>query len=80
MAGGCTAGVSASVSGSHTESKDKATSYNNSLLKGKSLSVEAGQDFNLTSSNVDVDHLHLDVDGKTNITSNKIHIAVKSVV
>lgn len=71
MAGGCTAGVNAGVSGSYTESKDKATSYKNSLLKGKSLNVETGKDFNLIGSNVDADHLHLDVKGDTNIVSKQ---------
>ncbi|MGZ3082282.1 YopT-type cysteine protease domain-containing protein [[Haemophilus] ducreyi] len=71
MAGGCSAGVSAGVSGSYNESNTESTSHTNSLLRGKSLRVEAGKDFNLISSNVDVDHLHLDVKGDTNVVSKQ---------
>ncbi|ANF61402.1 hypothetical protein A6037_00750 [[Haemophilus] ducreyi] len=71
MAGGCSAGVSAGVSGSYNESNTESTSHTNSLLRGKSLRVEAGRDFNLIGSNVDVEDLHLDVKGDTNVVSKQ---------
>ncbi|WP_196757909.1 hemagglutinin repeat-containing protein [[Haemophilus] ducreyi] len=59
------------MSGSYNESNTESTSHTNSLLRGKSLRVEAGRDFNLIGSNVDVEDLHLDVKGDTNVVSKQ---------
>ncbi|WGE90215.1 YopT-type cysteine protease domain-containing protein [Actinobacillus arthritidis] len=71
MAQGCTVGVSGGISGGFSIAETESQKHQNSLLKGKSLSVATGKDFNLSSSNIDVDKLHLNVQGKTNVESKQ---------
>ncbi|THA22510.1 YopT-type cysteine protease domain-containing protein [Histophilus somni] len=71
MSGGCNGGVSGSVDGNESFSKEKSVTHNNSLLRAKNLKIAAGKDLNLISSNIKADHLDLNIKGKTNIVSKQ---------
>ncbi|WP_101775382.1 YopT-type cysteine protease domain-containing protein [Pasteurella oralis] len=71
MSAGCNVGASVTTEGNESFTHEIAKKYNNSLLQGKNVNINAGGNFNLESSNIDADYLDLNVKGKTNIISKQ---------
>ncbi|MCK3655483.1 hypothetical protein A4G19_06865 [Pasteurellaceae bacterium Macca] len=73
LSGGCSVGGTIGVDGSHSKTEESSKTHQNSTL-GDNLTIETGGDLNLEGANIGGEgakKLHLNVGGKTNITSQQ---------